>query len=263
VTSADELTRLRSFWETRYQRFSLSESGWLGAGEEHNELIYRCKAAVVRRALDEASFDRSRAFSVLDAGCGQGFFASFYAREFPASRYVGVDLCTPAVDHLRAVAAGAQEFATGDLCSWRDPAGRQFDIVQCVEVLHLIVDDRMIEEALTNFARHVERRGRVLVTAALPDADRSIHDYLKFRSRQTFLGLAERAGLVLEAERAMYYWLPDGGPANRYLRWVFAQLGPRSLYATDRLGLALGAPRWLQRGMDSRMKLLTFRLKAS
>ena len=55
----------------------------------------------------------------------------------------------------------------------------------------------------------------------------------------------------------MYYWLPAGGPANKYLRYALTQLGPGALYAVDRAALALGLPQPASAGIDSRMRLLT------
>jgi hypothetical protein len=66
-------------------------------------------------------------------------------------------------------------------------------------------------------------------------------------------------GLRIVAERPMYYWLPSGGPANKYLRYAMTRLGPGALYAVDRAALALGVPRPASVGIDSRMRLLTIR----
>jgi hypothetical protein len=55
----------------------------------------------------------------------------------------------------------------------------------------------------------------------------------------------------------MYYWLPSGGPANKYLRYGLARLGPDVLYAVDRAAFAIGLPQPASIGIDSRMHLLT------
>ena len=47
--------RLREFWNNRYAEFTLSESGWLGAGEALNDRIYACK----RQALQPGDRRRS------------------------------------------------------------------------------------------------------------------------------------------------------------------------------------------------------------
>ena len=42
VNGASDATRLRDFWNRRYSDFTLSESGWFGAGEGLNARIYAC-----------------------------------------------------------------------------------------------------------------------------------------------------------------------------------------------------------------------------
>jgi len=255
VTGSDE-ARLREFWNKRYASFTLSESGWFGAGEELNRRIYECKQQALRRSLAALGFDRRGHRSVLDAGCGQGHFARFYRREFPEAAYVGIDISERAVAHLRSSIEGA-EFHVADLCQWADPKQRTFDVVQSFEVLHLILDDAVVARAIEALASRLAANGALLVTAALPETTFQPSDYLRYRSRSFWESTLASLRLRIVAERPMYYWLPSGGPANRYLRYGMNQLGPGALYAVDRAALALGLPRPKSVGIDSRMRLLT------
>ena len=178
---ADDI-RLREFWNRRYSAFTLSESGWLGAGEALNDRIYACKRQALGRALAALGLTRADAFSVLDAGCGQGRFASIYEGDYPRAAYVGIDISDRAVEHLRA-AMPALEFHAADLCEWRDPRQRTFDIVQSFEVLHLMLEEATTERAIASLASKLAPRGALLVTAAMPDADVRPSDYLCHRSR--------------------------------------------------------------------------------
>ena len=255
VTDSDAI-RLREFWNKRYSAFTLSESGWLGAGETLNERIYACKRQALKRALAPLGLDRRGRWSVLDAGCGQGHFARFYRREFPAASYVGVDISERAVAHLRGAIDGA-EFHAADLCHWNDPQGRVFDVIQSLEVLHLILDDAAVSRAIAALASRLAPEGALLVTAALPETTVQPSGYLRYRSRSFWESLLASFGLRIAAERSMYYWLPDGGPANKYFRYALTRLGPGALYAVDRAALALAIPRPPSAGLDSRMRLLT------
>src|SRR5579872_307077 len=172
--------RLRAFWDERYREFSLSESGWRGAGEPLNQRLYAAKVRALRGALGRAGHDAG-ALSVLDAGCGQGFFARVYRDLYPDAVYVGVDISPRAIDHLRSTVPG--EFHLGDLCDWTDPYGRRFDIVQAIDVLSLILDDDAGARAIGNLANHRTSGGRLLVTAALPDSIVQPSHYLRYRSR--------------------------------------------------------------------------------
>lgn len=256
MTKLSDHARLREFWNTRYAEFTLSESGWFGAGEGLNDRIYACKRQALRKAIAALGLPRDGRWSVLDAGCGQGHFARFYRAEYPATSYLGLDISERAVTHLQRTIPGA-DFRVADLCEWADPAGRTFDVVQCMEVLHLILDDDAMLHALANLARSLAPRGALLVTAALPEQTVQRSEYLRFRSRAFWDRAIATLGLRLAAERPMYYWLPAGGPANKYLRYALTRMGPGALYAIDRAALGLGLPQPASTGIDSHMRLLT------
>ena len=248
--------RLREFWNSRYAQFTLSESGWLGAGERVNDRIYACKRQALQRALASLGLTRGSRWSVLDAGCGQGHFARFYGEKYPGATYVGVDISERAVANLRRTMPNA-EFHLADLCEWDDSEGRRFDVVQSFEVLHLILDDDVAVRALTNLKRRLSATGALLVTAAMPATTIQPSDYLRHRSRWFWESTLEGLGLRIVSERPMYYWLPDGGPRHKYLRYALTRLGPDALYAIDRAAFAFGVPQPASAGIDCRTRLLT------
>jgi SAM-dependent methyltransferase len=257
TTGSDE-SRLREFWNNRYASFTLSESGWFGAGERLNERIYACKRQALRASLAALGLNQQARFSVLDAGCGQGHFARFYQREYPAASYVGVDISERAIAHLRGSIRDV-EFHTADICHWDDPGHRAFDVVQSLEVLHLILDDAVVARAVEALASHMAAEGAMVITAALPNETFQPNHYLRYRSRSFWESTTAGLGLRIAAERPMYYWLPSGGPANKYFRYAMTRLGPDALYAVDRAAFALGIPWPRSAGIDSHMRLLTIR----
>jgi SAM-dependent methyltransferase len=254
--SPDEIERLRTFWNARYEGFGLSASGWYGAGDRLNHYIYLCKRQALRRSLAALGRGRTSAFSVLDAGCGQGFFARVYGEDFPGARYVGVDISDRVVEYLRG-SIPAAEFHAADICQWSDPKGRVFDVVQSFEVLHNIADDDLMMKAVANLARHLAPHGALLVTAALPNELRQTRSDLRFRSRGFWQELLGSLRLRIVAERPMYYWIPFGGPQNRYGRYALARLGPLAVYALDRVALAAHLPGSVAWPIDCRIRLLT------
>lgn len=249
-------TRLRAFWNARYNDFTLSESGWMGAGEDLNRLIYACKLQALGRALAALAWRRGDKFSVLDAGCGQGFFARFYHQAFPHAAYVGIDISERAIGHLRASSVSG-EFHSADLATWTHPHGLKFDIIQSLEVLHLILDDDTVVRAIENLERQMTDCGLLLVTAAMPDDTVVRGDYLRYRSRRFWMDTLKSLNLRVLSSQPIYYWLPAGGPANRYLRFATTRLGVRALYALDRAAMALRVPQPRTSGPDCRMQLLT------
>lgn len=254
-----EIDRLRQFWDSRYSSFTLSESGWKGAGEVNNQYLYACKTQALSRALEHAGYTGRSRFRVLDAGCGQGFFPGFYQNHYPDVSYTGVDISPKVIGYLKK-SFPAYEFFEGDLASWTHPEQRRFDVIQSLEVLHLILDDRLLEAALDGFRTQLLPQGHLLITAVLPDRTIQVNDYIRYRSREYFHQVFARLGLQLVREAPMYYWLPEGGPSNRYIRRMLDLVGAGGLYRLDRLGLALRLPRATP-GLDSRMKLLTVRPK--
>lgn len=253
--TADHI-RLRAFWDQRYKHFSLSESGWLGAGEGLNDRLYACKTQALTRSLAASEVSDRDRWSVLDAGCGQGYFARFYRCAFPAASYVGIDISERAVRHLRQTVPGA-EFHVADLCDWSDPRGRAFDVVQSFDVLHLILDDDVWMRALASLSRRLADSGTLLVTAAMPERTIQPSDYLRYRSRGLWRDALASLKLRLVAERQMYYWLPAGGPRNKYARYALTQIGAGALYAIDRAAVVLHVPQPTSTAIDARVRLLT------
>ena len=250
----DDIARLRNFWNERYQAFSLSESGWSGAGDTFNEYVYRCKSAAVARALEYYGYTPASTFAVLDAGCGQGYFADFYAERHPKARYAGVDLSHRVVEHLRTTRPGI-DVHEADLSSWSPEPLCRFDIIQCLEVLHLILDDAVVQRAFVNFARLAKAGGLVFVTVRPGEDDSSAGGYLRFRPESQMRAWWVAAGLVEQHRVPMYYWMPDQGPRWRATQPLFFRMSPAAIFAMDRLALALRLPR-VATGPDSRTELV-------
>ncbi|MDX1434669.1 MAG: class I SAM-dependent methyltransferase, partial [Gammaproteobacteria bacterium] len=75
---------------------------------------------------------------VLDAGCGRGRALLALAERFPASRFVGYDLCADAIEHARNDARrrdlGNVRFEARDLTGFDEPG--RFDFVMSFDAVH-------------------------------------------------------------------------------------------------------------------------------
>jgi SAM-dependent methyltransferase len=229
---------LREQWNERYATYSVEESGCLGAGPRLASLIYRAQERAIGKALGIAGLTRDSLFRVLDMGCGLGYFAGFYHREFPRASYTGIDISTRAVEFAK-TRYPADTFAADDVVTWSGAAGARFDVVQSINVLQLLVDDAEFAAAFGNLSAHLETGGVIVVPMAFSDRGSS-NELQRFRTRDFFDRLLAELGLAVVAEIPTFYWLIDGGPTGAVARAIFARSGPYSLYLADRLAFALG-----------------------
>ena len=252
-----EAERLRKFWNDRYQNFSLQESGIKTLSNDYIQLLYRCKLEAWLGALDRSGLRRRSGLRVLDAGCGQGFFADAVDRELVSADYTGVDISEKSIAHLNATRP-QHRWICSDFASPGFSLSPPFDLIQSIEVLHLILDDANQTMALSNLAKLLATNGRILVTDTLPAARTQVNPYIVFRPLAHYEEVARRLGLVIESVRPMYYFVPSRGwiqpPFNRW----FARMSPQTVYALDRAALAMRLPHfWTTH--DSRMKMLVLR----
>lgn len=106
--------------------------------------IHRCLAAW-------SVFPKRPGVSLLDAGCGNGFFCHWIAERCQPESVTGVDVSAPRVEIAR---QRYPEFAfvEGDLA--RLPfADSQFDVVTCIEVLEHMQDPAAVLRELVRVAR--------------------------------------------------------------------------------------------------------------
>ncbi|MFF0767131.1 class I SAM-dependent methyltransferase [Streptomyces sp. NPDC003737] len=128
--------------------------------------------------------------SVLDAGCGRGWFARALARG--GHRVDAFDVSSAAVAQARGEGGGPR-YAVADLSGWRSP--RPYDVVLCLDVLFHVLDEDAWAAALCNLASLVRPGGRLIVT----DADlgeRAVRgDGLVYRPAAAYRAALEPLGL--------------------------------------------------------------------
>jgi SAM-dependent methyltransferase len=255
--SSTEAARLRSFWNARYQTFSLHESGKKGLSEKYIQLLYRSKKVAYRRALSAADLDDMTACRIIDGGCGQGFFASILPEFFRSVTYTGVDISDKAISFLRQ-RLPMHNWICGDITSPAFSVEGTFDIAQSIEVLHLILEDQNHSQALENLAACLNPRGIMIITDTLPDQRFAANEYIVFRPLTYYAELLEKLALRLIEVLPMYYWIPDMGIAGGRFAQLFRMLPPELVYGLDRVLLASRLPR-VRQSHDSEMKMLVCR----
>lgn len=224
--------RPREFWEQRLsEQFDLRGTGETGLSLAYNRACYALRREVLDRALAAAAFDPAGR-SVLDVGCGTGFWTAYYVGR--GARYTGIDLAPTSVRRLGERYPQAR-LLLGDVSE--APLGGPFDLVNVFDVLYHITDDGRWERAVRAVADAVAPGGLLLVTDLFSEP-RGLAEHNRMRPLARYRPLLTAAGLREEA------LLPTHVLLNRELHaFRFMNRFPVVLLALDRVLLALGAGR--------------------
>jgi SAM-dependent methyltransferase len=255
-----EAKRLQEFWNSRYQDFSLRESGIKALTPAYSELLYQCKKEAYRKALSCGGIDLAKTVRILDGGCGQGFFGLLARDLFKKASYTGLDISEKAIAYLKTFLPDFT-WACADLSDAEGLTDQVFDIVQSVEVLHLILDDANHSQAIRNLVACLAPEGILIITDILPEDWTRINEYIIFRPLKYYDKLFAELKLDIVGLFPMYYWIPDMGIASLRLRRFFRLLPPSLMYCLDRLFLRTGIPQFRQ-SHDSKMKMIVCRIKS-
>jgi SAM-dependent methyltransferase len=223
--------RPREFWDQRLAgQFDLRGTGETGLSLDYNRACYALRREVLERALRDAGAD-PRGRTVLDVGCGTGFFTEWYLAR--GAQVTGVDIAPTSVERLRARFPGAR-FVLADV-GGEDVEGT-YDLVNAFDVLYHIVDDARWEAAVRRLGAAVRPGGLLLVTDTFAPLG-AIAGHNRMRPLAEYRRVLEPLGFALAAPRPTHVLL------NRELGpWRFLNRAPGLLLALDRrlLGLGLG-----------------------
>jgi SAM-dependent methyltransferase len=219
----------RAFWEQRLsEQFDLRGTGEPGLSLAYNRACYTLRRRVLDRALAEAGFD-PRGKTVLDVGCGTGFFTAYYLGR--GARVTGLDIAPTSIERLRERHPEAR-FQLADV-SEAAPS-ESFDLVNAFDVLYHVTDEARWQRAVENLAQAVAPQGLLLLTDTFATRT-GLADHNVMRPLARYREILAARGLE---PLAIY---PTHVLLNRELgpfRW--ANRAPLVLYGLDRMLLALG-----------------------
>ena len=233
----------REFWQDRLSRhFDLRGTGETGLTLAYNLACYALRGDVLTRVLRDQGFD-PRGKTVLDVGCGTGFFTAWYLER--GATVTGVDIAPVSIETLRARHPQAR-FVLADV--GEAPIDGRFALVNAMDVLYHITDDARWEAAVRHLAAAVEDGGLLLVTDAFSEMNR-LADHNRMRPLERYRALLNAAGLQMAGLHPTHVLLNYPlGPFR------FLNRAPGLLLAIDRALLPLGAG-----GSPDRNKLLVAR----
>lgn len=219
----------REFWDQRLsEQFDLRGTGETGLSLAYNRACYALRRMVLDRTLADAGVD-PRDRSVLDVGCGTGFFTAYYLGR--GARVTGLDIAPTSIARLSERHPQAH-FLLGDVSEVA--IEDRYDIVNAFDVLYHITDDAKWETAVRHLARATGPGGTMLLTDTFAEHPQAAA-HNRMRSLGRYRGLVEAEGLEIFAVHPTHVLL------NRELGpWRFLNRAPWLLLALDRMLLAMG-----------------------
>jgi len=152
--------RSREYWQDRHSKygFDLRGVGDKSKSHEENVRLLRQGAEVLLETCRRAGVVLHSA-SVLDIGCGTGFFADVLRMQ-GVTRYLGVDIVDTLFEGLRARLPSFQ-FQRLDIAT--EPLNGAYDLILAMDVLQHIVDQKKFAFALENIRAHLSETGIVII----------------------------------------------------------------------------------------------------
>ena len=194
----------------------------------YNRACYRLRSEVLTRALRDHDFD-PKGKTVLDVGCGTGFFTAWYLDR--GAGVTGMDIAPISIETLRSRHHQAR-FVLADV--GEHPVEGRFSLVNAMDVLYHITEDARWEAAVTHLAEAVEKGGLLVLSDAFSDMGR-LAEHNRMRPLALYRTHLNAAGLQLGGLYPTHVLLNrELGPLR------FLNRAPGLLLALDRALLSLG-----------------------
>ena len=193
--------RPRRYWESRHQRNrgTMRATGHRFLGEQANQADYALKSLMLLRCV-ERSCAVNQERSLLDAGCGTGYFSRKF--ESLGFQVTGVDFAETAIRHAQEQGQGAYRVA--DLSDLH--LKQEFDVVVCIDVLFHVVDDHLWKKVLSSLTRHLKPGGHLVLQESLETCARRSCSHVRRRTRSDYDNALGQLGLHVVATET--YRLP-------------------------------------------------------
>ncbi len=140
-----------------------------GQSAEMNNLSYQLVLKTLERAVSILQPKRNEPLSVVDLGCGLGYFTACLQQTFQDLRVSGVDISTSAL-HKARIMAPACRFEQVDLKApgLRINDGEKFDIAVALDSLYYF-EDHEIDDVIKNISSLLKDDGFLMVGYHLPE----------------------------------------------------------------------------------------------
>ncbi len=189
----------QKYWEDRLKsRYDLTGVGNIVFDKKYNEYLYKLQLSVLKKALQKYKISL-HGKTVLDIGCGTGFFSAFYHKSL--AQITGIDITTTSIESLRKSIPDGK-FITMDisaeLTANKEYFENRFDLVNMLNVIFHIVDDAKFERALENLAACLKEGGYLFISDYFGETEVSPARHVKFRTLERYQTLQQRGVNILE-----------------------------------------------------------------
>lgn len=179
----DDISRMPRLWNALRW---IAEAGY---GEHH---------VIITRELQPHEGGQRR---FLDFGCGTGQFAA----DFPAQRYVGMDITRPYISFASRHRSGSFGVMDGAQLALEDAS---FDAALVLGVFHHLPDD-IVRGAVSELHRVLKPGGRLLVIEDVPPPT-------VFNMPGHLMHLLDRGGYIRDDDHYRALWTPSFGVRHSY-----------------------------------------------
>lgn len=174
----------KEYWEKRLENQpNLRGVGCASFNETYNKYLYLLKIQALNKNLNSL-FLTIKEKSILDVGCGTGFFVDYYTKE-GAKKVAGLDIAELSVSMLKE-RYPTFSFYVEDIGNPNFRFWESFDIVNVFDVLYPITDNGKFETAIKNISNLMHVGGYVLITDVFGKNDIISARHVHFRSLQKY-----------------------------------------------------------------------------
>ena len=215
----------REFWEKRLrQNFNLVGVGNIMFDEKYNEYLYRQREQVLSRVLKKQQI-RVEGKTVLDVGCGTGYFVKYYLER--NAKVTGLDVAPIVIDRLAKTLPGARYHAL-DVANGHFKIEGHYDIVHLFSTAFHITDDDGFRTAMRHLSKVLKTGGYMFITDNFPEKTLAPAPHVKFRSMSDYRVLEENRLKIIDRINIHYFlnrkFRKISYARHRYLAFVLAMM---------------------------------------
>lgn len=190
------------YWEKRLsEQFDITRTGTLGFSPEYNKWLYRAKIRALHYILKKYAIQITKK-SIIDLGCGTGFFIDFYS-QFAPSEITGIDITKTSVSQL-SLRYPKYSFIQGKIESHEMQELGKFDIVNVFDVLYHLKITEDFTCVMQNIASITKAGGHIFITDLLGTSDIDAAEHVTFRGIATYKSAFDALGIEIIDVVPMY-----------------------------------------------------------